>query len=421
MAWPVIEVEHHLKVRLEEELGVVERHLLEALARFGPLTSKELSSLLGLEIFVVDAVINELQRFPHVITRQAEKHAVPGDTLGRLSGGKWTREVEQPYAFLINGPTAELVPLELGKAPHWHWLEVSLADAGGTVKDCAGEVHKNVCWVAPLHSNGRASLVRALADSNPVHKADLGVPEGALEVMEGSGKYQRTRWLLALAEMRDDGSITVRPACRSDLPLLSANTSHAENFVRQIRRGKHSADWLLQKDAGSRAVRDFPQAWSDHLNYEDKNGTLFIALRHPANIPFWSGAADAEDGDADWQEDEDEARVPATEFPPRLRQVLSFSHWWHPFSFAVRRIEPQDDKSAEWLLLLAGLQRLTRLTSDGVDETFDLSAWWSETQNSISAAWKSDSGKVRVRFDVMLAAARRSPDGDVVNFISEFS
>ncbi len=421
MAWPIIEVEHHLKVRLEEELGVIERHLLEALARFGPLKSQELSSLLGLEMFVVDAVVHRLERFPCVITQDARGYAVPSDTLDRLSEGKWTREVVQPYAFLINGPTGELVPLALGKAPPWHWVEVNFAEAGGTVEDCTGKLHRNACWVAPLHSSGQTCLVRALEETDPVRKADCGIPEGAIEVIEGSGKSLRLRWLLVLAEVRDDGAISVRPACRTDIALLSVDVAHAERFAEQIRRGKNSAYGLFQADASGLVAKDIPPAWKPHLEYEGKNGTLLVSLHYPAKVPLWFGTRDAEEPDDDWQEEGEAMRVPSEEFPAQLRDVLSFPHWWHPFSFAVRHIEPRDDKTAELLLLLAGLRRLTHLASDGVDSTFDLPTWWSETQNHISAAWKSDSGKARVRFDAMLAAARRSPDGDVVDFISEFS
>jgi hypothetical protein len=421
MAWPIIEVEHHLRVRLEEEMGVIERHLLEALARFGPLTSQELSSLLGLEMFVVDAVIHDLERFPRVMTQKATGYAVPSDTLDRLSRGKWTREVVQPYAFLVNGPTGGLVPLALGKAPRWHWVEVNLAEAGGEVEDYTGKLQRNACWVTPLHSTGQTCLVRALQDTAPKCKADWGIPEGAIEVIEGSGKCLRQRWLLALAEVRDDGAISVRPACRPDLELLSVDVAHAEKFAEQIRRGKHSAYGLFQPDASGLVAQDIPPAWKPHLEYEGKNGTLLVSLPHPAKVPLWFGKRDAEESDDDWQEEGEASRVPSEEFPAQLRDMLSFPHWWHPFSFAVRHIEPRDDKTAELLLLLAGLRRLTHLASDGVDSTFDLPTWWSETQNRISEAWKSDSGKARVRFDTMLAAARRSPDGDVVDFISEFS
>jgi hypothetical protein len=421
MAWPIIEVEHQIRVRLEEELGVIERHLLEALARFGPLTGQELSSLLGLEMFVVDAVIHDLERFPRVITQKATGYAVPSDTLDRLSEGKWTRKVVQPYAFLIDGPTGGLLPLALGKAPPWHWVEVNLAEAGGTVEDCTGKLHRNACWVAPLHSTGQASLIRALEDSDRKHKADWGIPEGATEVVEGSGKCLRQRWLLALAEVRDDGAITVRPACRPDLALLSVDATHAEKFAEQIRRGKNTAYGLFQPDANVLVAQDIPPAWKPHFEYEGKNGTLLVSLVHPAKVPLWFGTRDAEEQDDDWQEEGEATRGPTEEFPAQLRDVLSFPHWWHPFSFAVRHIEPRDDKTAELLLLLAGMRRLTRLAADGVDSTFDLPTWWSETQNRISSAWESDSGKARVRFDTMLAAARRSPDGDVVEFISEFS
>ncbi len=421
MAWPVIEVEHHLKVRLEEELGVIERHLLEALARLGPLTCEALSLLLGLERFVVEAVVAQLERFPGVITQAEAAYAVPGGTLDRLSQGKWTRDVVQPYAFLVNGPTGGLVPLALGKAPAWHWLEVNLGEAGGTVADCTGKLHWNACWVAPLHSTGQTCLARALEETDPGRKAGRGIPEGAIEVMEESGKILRQRWILALAEVRDDGTISVRPACRPDVKLLSVDAANADRFTEQIRLGKSSAGGLFHPDASGHVARDIPQAWKAHLEYEGKDGTLFVSLLHPAKVPLWLDPRDAGEPDDDWQEEGEALRVPAGPFPARLRDVLSFPRWWHPFSFAVRHIEPRDEKTAELLLLLAGLRRLTRLASDGVDSTFDLPTWWTETQNHLSAAWKSDAGKARVRLDAMLAAARRSPDGDVVEFISEFS
>ena len=415
LAWPVMEVEHSLKVRLEEELGVVERHVLEAIARFGPIQAEAVAELMGFDAAIVVAVLKTLQRFDSVFTDGPEGITASPDTLERIAGGRWSRVIVQPYGFLVNGPSGTLVPKELGQIPSRHQLSLELSDGQGVVRDSSGRELDQVFWVAPSRSDGRADLARLLAVSDPENRDRFSIPAGAISVESPEGKTLGKRWQLAMGELLDDGTLTIRPASHPAFTLLVVRPDKVQTWVELLRRGSRGGHDVLRQDTG----QDIPKTWAPHADCQAGDGKLVITLRHAATVETGMNEEDdLESNDFSVEAGSSSAKT-TTIFPKSLLIALGRTYLWNPFSFTVRAILPGNMATAGLMLKLRGIEALHKLAMSEPSESFDISAWWNDTQVESVANWGDAFKTIRVPLDHLLALARRSPDSDLVEFVSE--
>ena len=420
LAWPVMEIEHSLKIRIEEELGVVERHVLEAIARFGPIPGEEVAELMGLDAAIVAAVEKTLKRFDSVLTHGPQGISASPDTLKRIAAGGWSREVVQPYGFLVNGPSGMLAPKELGQIRSNHQLSLDLSVGQGVVKDISGRELYEVFWIGPSRSDGRADLARLLSESDTETMGSFGIPEGAMAVESQAGKLLSKRWQLAMGELLEDGTLTIRSASHPDIILLTVRSDQRQNLAELLRSGSRDGYDVLRQDDGKNSGQGVPKTWEPHAVCEAGDGKLVITMRHSDAIKIWADAEDDAELDDFINETGSISPKTTTSVPKSLLIALGKTYLWNPSSFAVRAIFPGDVTTAGLILRIQGIEGLRKLASDP-PVSFDFLAWWAARQEAISASWTASCKTIRVPLDDLLALARRSPDGDLVEFVSEIS
>lgn len=421
MAWPVFEVEHTLRVRLEEELGVVERHVLEAIARFGPICLETLAELMGLDADVVELVLERLERFPSSVDRESEGLSAPPDTLKRIASGHWNRLVTQPYAFFVNGPSGTLAPREMGQIPASHSLSRDLSHDGGVVRDSSGQKLDRVFWVEPSGSDGRADLEQILAGTNAEAKAKVGIPEGAVSVDSSVGGLLHQRWQLAIGELTDGGNLTIRPANRPDITLLIVGSKEMKTFGELMRCGARNGIPMLFADPDKVDDREMPREWHPHAACEVADGKLMITLRQPESVVFWDNDGEDEKAAGFGGKPDPEPPSATTRLPKSLRIALGRPFFWHPYNFALRQVHPGNSETAFMVLKFHGIEALGKLAVSDSSEPPDVTGWWNEFQGKVSANWSGELKKARIPLPDLLALARRSPDSDLVEFVGDIA
>ena len=418
VAWPILEVEHTIKIRIEEEIGVVERYLIEALARFGPMDSVKLAEFLGLEPFVVDAVVKNLQRFSEVISSADGVYATVPDALERLAEGKWSRTIESAESFYIDGIGDRLLPINLSKAHRSKWLRLDGAGEAGQISDYGGNKIKNLCWIASSGRDGMTALQEIIESGNFDQRQELGIPVGAYEVVSGKSTIKHERWLLALMEVTEDGSVTVHPAFMPNWSLANFGAEHRPAFEESLRRGTGSALGILNPDSDKRISNDVRPAWKPFIDYSANDGDFVVKLKDSMNLQF--RFIDGETLDDESFEENEAISGQQLSMPKSLLTVLRFPFWWHSSRYAVRQVVPGDIATAEALLLLRGMDELRGVAGRAESEDVDLASWWEEFQERASADWPSELNECRVPKKKMLSEASGSPEGQVVELVSEY-
>ncbi|MCP5538380.1 MAG: hypothetical protein H7A51_19370 [Akkermansiaceae bacterium] len=418
VAWPILEVEHVIKIRVEEEIGVVERYLIEALARFGPMDAGHMARFMGLEAFVVEAVMKNLQRFPGTISIVDGGYVVPLDTLERLSQGKWSSKIESSEAFFIDGMGGRLLPVSLSKMHRSKWLRVDPKGSAGRITDSTGNEVRNLCWIASTGNMGETSLTEAITTADQKSREMLGVPTGAFGIVPNKSQIKHERWLLALLEVTEGGEVTVRPAFMPSWELANVSAEHRVAFEEVLRRGGESASGILNPDSDKRVASDVKFDWESHIDFSANDGDFVVKLRNPSGLQFWANDEEIDDHeDTAGEELEVGKELP---MPASLRTILRFPYWWNPYSCAVRRVVPGDKATAHAMLLLRGMDELRQVSSLAESEEVDLGSWWSEFQERISGDWPAELADCRVTMEKMLSEASRSPDGQVVELVGEY-
>ena len=60
LAFPVYKSEWKIRLRVEKTTGLVDRHILTAVKRFGPVSAAEIGVLMGLQAEMVESSLSEL-------------------------------------------------------------------------------------------------------------------------------------------------------------------------------------------------------------------------------------------------------------------------------------------------------------------------------------------------------------------------
>jgi hypothetical protein len=413
IAWPILEVEHRLKIRLEERLNLVERHVLEAIARFGPVPDAQIADWMGLDPSILQHVVTVLDRFPGVIFRKGNLLSASDDTLERCVQDRWGREILQSQAFFVNGPTGQLAPNSLNLVPAKYLLRVEFTGGTGNVVNSTGKNLGEVYWVAPSLADARQELITLVQGIESQRRLEVGVPEGAFQVDSTHGQHTRERWILTLGGLDEDGRFVVRVAGRPEMILLSVEKSKLQQLEPMLRRGDRTALGLFNLKDSDRTEKEIAAGWQEHAWCEAKGSKLTIRLKRPDTFDHWQG--ELQDPD-----ETDSAQSPHSDalLPYRLWTTVGRPYIWHPYHFTVRMVEPGDKATAEVMMKHRALAELEKM-ADSEDNSLDLAAWWMSKQEKMRSAWIEEVRPPEIPLSDLAAIARRSPNPDIVNFIIE--
>lgn len=408
IAWPVFEVEHRLRLHLQEELAFVERHILEAVARFGPAPPEEIGGMMGLDGGVVEHLMTKLERFPDTILREGRNLQAADSVLERLSEDRWTHEVVQPYRFWVNGPTGSLLPIKAIRKPDSN-IVVDY-ESGGRVMSRSGKKLSAMYWIVPSLGQGVAHINQLLNHSNQDARIEFGIPEGAFALESSNGQQEGIRWEFAIGELIEDFGLRVRLASQPDVILAEVSTELLPSFGGMLRRGDKTFQSLGNLDGNKINQREkVPAPWSDFSDCKIQEGDLVITLKNADAIPLVGIENDEEPSDGSDS---------SPKMPQDLLQALKCLRYWHPYHFTVRQVVPGDLGTAACILKIRALGLLREL-ADQDQDGFNFEKWWTETQTEIVAMWPDNVCQESVLWPEIRDIALRSPDSDLVEFVSE--
>ena len=405
IAWPVFEAEHQLRIMLVEELALVERHILEAVARFGPISSAEIGKIMGLDGDMVEHLVGKLERFPDIILREGNELRAAAGVLERVSAERWTREVIQPYAFWVNGPTGRLLPIKaIGQSTSEIVVDF---ESGGFVISRAGQKLDTMYWIASSQGDGSLHLSSMVRSTDSEQRREFGIPEGAFALESTNKHVAWTRWEFAIGELIENDCLRIRLARRPDVILAEVAQDAIHRFGEMLRRGDRTFQHLAKADGKGAAEREkAPTTWGDFADCRMLGRNLVITLNQPDAIPLI-------------EQDDDDERDERSVKPPRdLLIVLGRPYYWHPYHFTVRQVVPGNPETAAFMLKLRALGLLRKLADQDRNE-FNFEEWWTEAQIGIIESWPGNSRPGRVLWQEIRDIALRSTDSDLVEFVSE--
>lgn len=408
IAWPTFEVEHHLRLRIQEELAIVERHILEAVARFGPASPEAIGEIVGLDGGVVEHLMAKLDRFPGTILRDGRNLQAADSVLDRLSEDCWTHEVVQPYRFWVNGPTGNLLPDKAIRTPDSN-IVVNY-DGRGLVMSRAGQKLNNMYWIAPSQSQGIPHLNYLLKDSDQAARTEFGIPDGAFALESSSGPIGSIRWEFAIGELIENVGLRVRLASQPNVVLVEVTIDRLSDFGEMLRRGNKTFYSLGKLDDNKINQREkIPASWADFSDCEIRGGNWEISLKKSDAIPLQGIENDGE---------QDDRSDTLPKVPQDLMDALECLRYWHPYHFTVRQVVPGDSGTAAFIVKIRALRLLRELADKELNE-FNFEQWWEQTQAEIVAGWSEKVCPECILWAEIRDIALRSRDSDLVEFVSE--
>lgn len=409
IAWPIRIIDFRLNLNIEEELGIVERHFLETLARFGPMSRDEAASFLGLDSVDIDALSGKLVEFDNLFSKSDTLLSVVDGTLNRIEGKSWRKTIGRSYRFAIDGATGRIFPTSLNRLQEFHYLQMKSIDGVLAFVDYTGERQYQVFGMLPSDSLGEASLRNKIKSSSLSEKELLGIPENAIAIDETvKPKHIMDRWILTLGELDKNDRLTIRPVAKPEFTINEIPSDQIAPFSRLLQRNGRPAS-ILFEDPENTIAQDSQNNWENHVSLKEINNRCQVILNNPTKVPYWPEYA------MDSRKFDDDAKL---DIPNSLRETLSSQYWWHPVSFALRLIDPGNTATARHLLILQGLRAIERLTYQQNNQSFEFGDWWEDQQNTITSHWSLEFRSLRISVEEILTVAKMSRESDVVEFVS---
>ena len=365
VAFPVHKSTWKIRLRVEKTTGLVDRHILTAVKRFGPIAAKGLSELMGLDEMVVERALLELSRVGIALCHEGLAWRLPE-----------TAQIEHffveqvhGFAFVSNGLTGDFLPLVQTQALQGVHLG-------------AAEL-KKLHLVALRHvaSSAEGDLMRKIVSADHVHRfAEYGIPDGFLAFEGELPESEFAAFVPAYMFVFTGGNVEVISASESAFHF-NCPQPFAEQYLAK-RKDEKSADERFEGIACA-----------------DKGNRRLLTVRDES---LWMSA--------DQQEGEKAESA-------RLLRRMAYPGWMCDASGGFHRLVPGNAKTACRLALMRGSSLLRRRYAQIKDDQ-DISGIIDEYRDECARAFPSL--KKLPDFAEVLAQAAESQDGNVAEVARRF-
>ena len=364
IAFPVYQSTWSIKLNVEKTTGLVDRQILTAIQKFGPVAVAEVAGWMGLSPEIIENSLKDLKKV--------------GVELCSDKGG-WTLSpeaeikhfyVEQThdFAFVANAITGDFLPLNLTQALK-------------TVALTSEEVKKfHLRPMTHVASSSEGKLVKSVgASARPHDFAEYGIPEGFICFVDKIPKTEYAEFALAYLYVFKGGCIEIVSATESALRFACPDRI-AQQYLKS---------WKLEK-----SLEKF-----EGIECSDNGNQRFIDVRDPS---LWGG--DSKTGE----------RMARS---VRLLRMMIYPGWMCGTDGSFHRLMPGDPDTAYRLALYRGCSLLRRSYGQ-IKSLLDLSG--------IAAEYYEECGrefpdlKNRPDFEEVLKLAAESKDGDLVEVARRF-
>lgn len=200
IAFPIYKANWKIKLRVERTTGLVDRHLLEAVRDFGPISALEISEMTGLSSDIVERSLEELSRVGVSLKRIGDRWSLRAGTEIRRFFVEQTHE----FMFLANAVTGNFLPNGQSRSLAPAMLNYRDVEQLGLV------VLNHIC------SSAEGDIMRKVKGAGAAHRyAEYGIPDGFLKFPEKTPVRESAAFALAYLVVFADGSSKIVSATES--------------------------------------------------------------------------------------------------------------------------------------------------------------------------------------------------------------
>jgi phosphatidylserine/phosphatidylglycerophosphate/cardiolipin synthase-like enzyme len=359
IATPIVDASWCVRIKITPPIGMVERYLLDAVRRFGPMNESEIDELLGLGSARIMFLVTDLISQGAPLSLTSNKIAYTGRGEDPLK--EFTKTVEQEFTFIFDGITGDLLPIRFWKNPGE--TRINIIDQSNNTDSAllSNLLHLRSsiinCNIKPCHNSHNSDA-----------KSDIGLPTGFIDVVDNVPLWERQAWVIAFILIYSSGKTEIKTAGKKPLNIGFPKESLSK-YLKLSTRGS-SLQWddaWLTTDLKTDDFR-MPQGVAvKHI----KNGLLKVSIDHPEDILNWKCLNNKDKDD--------------------IKDIAwNLVHGWdwsgRRNNYLVSSIEPGDIKTAENLLLLRGSWRL-QVRARELPSLEKVREWWENWQLEQLREW----------------------------------
>jgi hypothetical protein len=349
VAFPVTSNVFKVRERQVVEHGLIERYVMEAVQRFGPMGTADIETLLGLEEELVRRILQQAIDLGQSIAVRKSQYSMK-ETADFSS---FHAEATHALKFVLNGVTGELLPKDYERVadeerlyPHEDKCEVYDMNNQKTIL--------RAFLKHSIHDESEC-LLEVAEQASAEEKRELGVPQELIEVIEQDYAKRESLWIPAFLLLDTGGSAEIRG--------MQGNT---------ILWDYHDAtpDWLTK--ACTRRVSLVPEINVEAFQKDvsDAFPGITVIGTDKKNRVHLSGDENA------WKTDRFLKRDKKTEW---LIIAFEKGYQWDAGRGDVISLAPASPHAAKTLCLFRGIKELYRLRSTTAGEDRPARRdWWHE-------------------------------------------
>jgi hypothetical protein len=367
VGFPIIEATYVVRERITQRIGLIRRHVLDGVCRFGPCTIAQLDELLGLGSDIIEHTLQELLECVPGVSKNGSKFSANAESSQVIVEGEFSKVIQQERKFIVNGVDDTLLPIHFLRQ-HSPWWLYPDPKKSGQLLTASGEAAKITRVMSDRMGSGREDLQRWINSSDIDGRKMLGIPPGGFGDVEEPESVESV-WITSFLLVDVTGSLSMTSLHRNAVPLLDSKLATSEYLLQVCKRLKSRdidhEDFLTALDELNRRFGDFADL-SQGENCGEVGVSVADVHKMVLSVP---GSTNAD--------------VP--EPLAQLTNVLLRGRYWCYGKWFVLYLVPGDAETATRLTVLRALDDLRRILRkmpmDGHDtQAFDLPVWWESWQ-----------------------------------------
>lgn len=387
LRFPIAEETYEIFQSVNEPMGMVERYILEAITEFGPCVIDDIASLLSLDRNLITDMVDGMIKADVDLTRDGDQYSAGNSLRAAIGQRQLMKRVQHRRCFTVNPLTGDLLPIKfIQESERWivpfvteneegestNWLRVRIGDRA---------------------LNGGRSLARKILSTDVVERTQLGIPEGAVELVDETCLDRKLYSILAFAVVTQQWDVEVYSAYDFSLALSDEATSSLD-YWHQICHDVQP--WIFDEPSPSDEVAEFfVQNLKGVQCRAVDDSTLAVSVQNPDEVLVV-----------------DSRNEPSESMAMSMLQIDLINGWyWSVKDFGVLRLIAGDAKTEIRLFILRAVARLRELfRKRTATEKLVLGDWWEEFKAASSGRFCNEESIRSITFDSLLAVAEQVPD-----------
>ena len=214
IAFPIISAVFRVRERQVVQSGLIERYIMEAVRRFGPITAAGIENMLGLEEEIVRRVLQQAMVLGQPITCRKSLYAAQE----AIDISAFSCEATHERRFIFNGITGDLLPIAYGQIADGERLFPH--DDNCEILDLNGQLTPLRAFLKHGIHDEKETLLKAMGESPGPGRMELGLPHELIDVGEQLFQRRETLWVPAFLLIDITGQSEVRGLNNGGIQLL---------------------------------------------------------------------------------------------------------------------------------------------------------------------------------------------------------